>query len=291
MRLAPEVKDNIIRNAGAQNGKLVPNKNISVVGVGNPVLSGGLGSHYGARTGDKNGWRTIGILLVSVNGFKIENLTLQNTQAWGISVESGSSNGRISNITFDDKNDMRNQDGVDIRKGCHDITIENIFGSVGDDAVALTGYIASVTPEKRVIGGEGMQYGGRWETGADDIYNITIRNVRAKCLGGHGIVRLLNQDGVNMYNIIVRDIVDTAVGDEPRAQATVRIGDIRFYKQRRSQMGEMRNILVDGVMAKGKVAVWIKGPLCDSAIRNVFTETPQTKRYDTSAPTERVILE
>lgn len=56
-------------------------------------------------------------------------------------------------------------------------------------------------------------------------------------------------------------------------------------------MGEMRNILVDGVMAKGKVAVWIKGPLCDSAIRNVFTETPQTKRYDTSAPTERVILE
>lgn len=129
VRLAPEVKDNIIRNAGAQNGKLVPNKNISVVGVGNPVLSGGLGSHYGARTGDKNGWRTIGILLVSVNGFKIENLTLQNTQAWGISVESGSSNGRISNITFDDKNDMRNQDGVDVRKGCHDITIENIFAA------------------------------------------------------------------------------------------------------------------------------------------------------------------
>lgn len=292
VRLAPDVKDNIIRNAGAQNGKLAPNKNISIVGVGNPVLSGGLKCHYGARSGDKNGWRTIGILLVSVKGFKIENLTLQNTQAWGISVESGSSDGRISNITFDDKNDMRNQDGVDIRKGCHDIVIENIFGRVGDDAVALTGYRTPPVPEdKRVFGGDGMQYGGRWETGADDIYNITIKNVQAKCLGGHGIVRLLNQDGVNMYNIIVRDIVDTATGNEPRAQATIRIGDIRFYKQRRSQMGEMRNILVDGVMAKGKVAVWIKGPLCDSAIRNVFTETSQTKRYDTSVPTERVILE
>ncbi len=291
VRLAPDVKDNIIRSAGAQNGTLTPNKNISIVGVGNPVLSGGLRSHYGARTGDKNGWRTIGILLVSVDGFKIENLTLQNTQAWGISIESGSSNGRISNITFDDKNDMRNQDGVDIRKGCHDITIENIFGSVGDDAVALTGYILPVAPEKRVIGGDGMQYGGRWESGADDIYNITIKNVRAKCLGGHGIVRLLNQDGVNMYNIIVRDIVDTATGNEPRAQATIRIGDTRFWKQRRSKMGEMRNILVDGVMAKGKVAVWIKGPLCDSAIRNVFTETPQTQRYDAPEPKERVIME
>ena len=291
VRLAPDTRDNIIRSAGAQNGKLSPNKNISIVGVGNHVLSGGLGSHYGARTGDKNGWRTIGILLVSVNGFKIENLTLQNTQAWGISIESGSSNGRISNITFDDKNDMRNQDGVDIRKGCHDITIENIFGRVGDDAVALTGYKLPIVPEKRVLGGDGMQYGGNWETGTDDIYNITIKNVRAKCLGGHGIVRLLNQDGVNMYNIIVRDIVDTATGSEPRAQATIRIGDTGYYMQRRSQMGEMRNILVDGVMAKGKVAVWIKGPLCDSAIRNVFTETPQTQRYDAPEPKERVIME
>ena len=94
-----------------------------------------------------------------------------------------------------------------------------------------------------------------------------------------------------MYNIIVRDIVDTATGNEPRAQATIRIGDTRFWKQRRSKMGEMRNILVDGVMAKGKVAVWIKGPLCDSAIRNVFTETPQTQRYDAPEPKERVIME
>lgn len=291
VRLSPDTKDNIIRSAGANNGKLIPNKNISIVGVGNPVLSGGLKCHYGERSGDKNGWRTIGILMVSVNGFKIENLTLQNTQAWGISIESGSSNGRISNITFDDKNDMRNQDGVDIRKGCHDILIENIFGSVGDDAVALTGYLLPVPEDKRVIGGDGMQYGGRWASGSDDIYNITIKNVQAKCMGGHGIVRLLNQDGVKMYNIIVRDIIDTATGDDPRAQATIRIGDSRFFKQRRSKMGEMYNIVVDTVLAKGKYAVWIKGPLCDSRIRNIISESPTAGQFNISAPTERVVIE
>lgn len=291
VRLSPDTKDNIIRSAGASGGKLTPNKNISILGVGNPVLSGGLKCHYGERSGDKNGWRTIGILMVSVNGFKIENLTLQNTQAWGISIESASCNGRISNITFDDKNDMRNQDGVDIRKGCHDILIENIFGSVGDDAVALTGYLLDIPQDKRVIGGDGMQYGGKWATGADDIYNITIKNVQAKCVGGHGIVRLLNQDGVNMYNIIVRDIVDTAAGNDPRAQAAIRIGDKRFWHIRRSNMGEMRNISIDTVMSKGKRAVWIRGPLCDSRIRNIFPESPDSTKVNIDAPTERVVVE
>ena len=291
VRLSPGVKDNIIRNAGAVVGKLAPNRNISITGVGKAVLSGGVESHYAPVSGDRNGWRTIGILFCGVRGFSIENITLQNTQAWGISVENGSCDGRISNITFDDKNDIRNQDGVDIRKGCHDITIENIFGSVGDDAVALTGLMRDVKPQDRKVGGSGMQFGGDWSTGDDDIYNITIRNVRAKCLGGHGIIRLLNQDGIRMYNIIVRDVVDTAAGADPRAQATIRIGDVNYWSIRRSKMGEMRNILIDGVMARGKVAVWIKGPLSDSAIRNVFVDSGETKRYDISAPTENVILD
>lgn len=290
VRLAPGTKDNLIRNAGAQITGISTNRNITVRGIGKAVLSGGFTNHYAPnRSGDVNGWRTIGILFCAVEGFTIENLTLHCTQAWGISVENGCCDGRISNIFFEDKNENRNQDGVDVRKGCHDILIENIFGRVGDDAVALTGLRR--TEEQRTITYDRMQIGGNWETGSDDIYNITIRNVQTKCLGGHGIVRLLNQDGVKMYNIIVRDVIDTATGNEPRAQATVRIGDVRYWQIRRSELGEMRNILVDGVMAKGKVGVTIKGPLQDAVIRNIFIENPSVKKYEIAAPVERVRLD
>lgn len=39
-----------------------------------------------------------------------------------------------------DEIDRFNQDGVDVRKGCHNLVIENISGVTGDDAVALTAY-------------------------------------------------------------------------------------------------------------------------------------------------------
>ena len=288
VRLAPGVQDNIIRNAGATLEQITTNRNITVTGSGHAVLSGGLKAHFNPP-GDKSGWRTIGILFCAVEGFTIENVTLHETQAWGISVENGCCDGRISNITFRDTNRMPNQDGVDVRKGCHDILIENIFGRVGDDAVALTGLRNDKADRNPGI--RRMQIGGNWPTANDDIYNVTIRNVQTKCVGGHGIVRLLNQDGVRMYNIIVRDVMDTATGKDPRAQATIRIGDVNYSSIRRSQMGEMRNVLVDGVIAKGRVGVWIKGPLQDSVIRNVFLPDSKTKKYDVTAPLERVELE
>ncbi len=288
VQLAPGVRDNILRNAAARLGEPCTNRNVVVRGVGRATLCGGTAPHFDPP-GDRSGYRTIGVLLCGVRGFVVENLTLRETQAWGISMENGCSDGRISNIRFDDSNLMPNQDGVDVRKGCHDILIENITGRVGDDAVALTGLMrerASAAPSERM-----MQIGGNWPTGDDDIYNVTIRNVQCKCMGGHGIVRLLNQDGVKMYNVIVRDVVDTASGADPRAQATIRIGDTAYSGIRRSRMGEMRNVLVDGVMARGRVAVWVKGPLQDSVIRNVFLPDPATRRIDASAPMERVTVD
>ena len=286
VRLAPGTRDNLIRNAGAGKEPVEGNDNIRILGVGNAVLSGGLEAHFDPP-GDKSGWRTIGVLLCGVRHFTIEGLTLEETQAWAVSVENGCTDGRIANLAFRNTNKFPNQDGVDVRKGCHDILIENISGVTGDDAVALTG----LRNEKPSPGVRGMQVGGNAPRPDDDIYNITVRNVRAKVAGGHHIVRLLNQDGIKLYNIFVSDIMDASGPKDPRVQAGVKIGDTRYGSMSQCQLGDTYNIFVDNVLTRGKTGVKIQGPLKNAVLRNIVGYDGCTNLVERSAPTENVAID
>lgn len=289
VQLYPGTKDNIIRNAGAVEGCITTNRNITVYGKGRAVLCGGTENHYAPnRSGDANGWPSIGILFCAVDGFVIENLTLRETQCWGISVENGCVNGRIASIRFEDSNKMRNQDGIDVRKGCHDIVIENISGVCGDDVVALTALRSDKPLE---AGRKAMQIGGRFPTADDDVYGITIRNVRARCAGGHGLVRLLCQDGVKMHHITVSNIVETAnvKAGEPASPA-LRIGDVRYWSICPAKIGDMHDIFVTDISSKTQAAVMINGMLSDAVVRNVRTAAGKT-RVQVNAKTKNVLLE
>lgn len=288
VRLAPGTRDNLVRNAGTAKEPMEEDRNIRILGVGNAVLSGGTEAHFDPP-GDRSGWRTIGVLLCGVKGFTIEGLTLEETQAWAISVEHGCTDGRIANLTFRNTNKYPNQDGVDIRKGCHDILIENITGETGDDTVALTGLRnnkAATNPGVRT-----MQIGGNAPRPDDDIYNITVRNVRAKVAGGHHIVRLLNQDGIKLYNIFVRDVVDASGPQEPRVQAAVKIGDTRYWSLYQSQLGDTYNVFVDTVLSRGRTAVRIQGPLKNAVLRNIVGYDGCTNLVEKSAPTENLSVD
>ena len=287
VRLAPGTKDNLIRNAGTVKAPLEGNANIRILGVGNAVLSGGLAAHFDPP-GDKSGWRTIGVLLCGVRHFTLEGFTLEETQAWAVSVENGCSDGRIANLAFKNTNKYPNQDGVDIRKGCHDILIENITGETGDDTVALTG----LRNDKQTNPGtRSMQVGGNEPRPDDDIYNITIRHVRAKVAGGHHIVRLLNQDGIRLYNIFISDVMDASVAGEPRVQAGVKIGDLRYWTMSQCRMGETYNVFVDNVLTRGKAGVRIQGPLKNAVLRNIVGYGGCTNLVEQTAPTENVIID
>ncbi|MDD4019529.1 MAG: hypothetical protein PHV28_16490 [Kiritimatiellae bacterium] len=99
-----------------------------------------------------------------------------------------------------------------MRKGCHHIVIRDVFGVTGDDSVALTGLRSSV--DGSVTGR--MHVGDAYPAASDDIHDVIIRNVRTFVAGGHHTVRLLNHDGIKLYNISVSDVVDqSAPGPEP----------------------------------------------------------------------------
>lgn len=288
VRLAPGTQDNLIRNAGTASEPMETNANIRIVGVGNAVLSGGLQAHFNPP-GDKSGWRTIGVLLCGVTGFTIEGFAMEETQAWAVSVENGCSGGRIANLEFRNTNKYPNQDGVDIRKGCHDILIENITGETGDDTVALTGLRNDKA--KKDPGIRTMQVGGNAPRENDDIYNITVRNVRAKVAGGHHIVRLLNQDGVKLYNVFIRDVMDASGPGDPRVQAGVKIGDLRYWSLSQCRLGDTYNIFVDNVLTRGKTGVRIQGPLKNAVLRNIVGYGGCTNLVERAAPTENVVVD
>jgi len=287
VELAAGTQDNIVRNAGAAEGKTVPNRGIRILGRNGAVLSGGRRNHYlPRRSGDPNGWRSVGILLCDVSDYEIGGFAMEETQCWAISQER-CCRGRVHDLTFGSTDLMFNQDGVDVRKGCHDLVIENIFGSTGDDAVALTAYRDAPGAAPRY----GMQIGGNAHLGAgDDVYNVTIRNVKAKSAGGHGVIRLLVCDGIQMHHVTVENVVDTATGNEKCPQATIRIGDKHYHKIRHCELGEMHHITVRDVQASGPVAVWVKGPLNDSSVVGI-KPAPGGRRYDITAPTERVTFD
>ena len=137
-------------------------------------------------------WRNIGILMAFVDNFSIQNVALKDSHCWAVSLER-CAHGTLRDLDFAStetrmidgvRQTILNQDGIDLRMGCHDILIENITGFTGDDLIALTaipkaGSIAGRTGSTMVSSCHDRGQG------QDDIRHIIIRNVRGHCASGH----------------------------------------------------------------------------------------------------------
>lgn len=160
-------------------------------------------------------WRCIGIPLANVQNFSIENVRIVKPHGWGISLEA-CAYGRISKIDFDacmykEINGMRmnteNQDGIDIRNGCHNIIISDITGQTGDNMIALT-----------AIASNGFIPGGSlrnthvihndWSRRDRDIHDIIISNVMAHSYLCY-VIRL-RPGNARIWNVSISNVIDNA---------------------------------------------------------------------------------
>ena len=196
--------DNVFRNENMYTEGFADaakeQKNIFITGIGNAVIDGGEPNGLTEKTSLKNGnphiiWNNT-ILLHNVDGFAIENIKIINQRWWAIDLIF-TTNGKVDNVTFDAKDNIPNQDGLDLRCGCHNISISNIFGQAGDDLVALSGFmgfertLGLIIPEKD-----------------KDIYNVTIRNVVGTSVT-KAVVALRNHDEIKLYDITVDGVTVT----------------------------------------------------------------------------------
>ncbi len=238
---------------------------------------------YGTDAGKENesqygDWRGIGILFANTDNFSISGLKIVESHGWGISLEA-CSNGRVEQIEFDarmHKNidgmemNMENQDGIDLRNGCHHITISDITGCTGDDVIALTA-IASNTQYRP--GGSFKSthvMHNDWSRREKDIHDITIRNVTAHsylCW----VVRLLPAM-TKIYNVIIDSVIDTAT-DCNAASGTLLLGDGGNYGENRPD--SMQNISISNVNCNSRIGITVAGFLTDSVISNVINRNPK----------------
>ena len=220
-------------------------------------------------------WRGIGILFAMVKNFSISCLTIRESHGWGISLEA-CFDGYIEKIHFDARmskmidgmlHNMENQDGVDLRNGCHDITVSDITGETGDDVVALTAIAAR---ERKFVPGGSLRsthvMHNDWTRRAPDIYNIIIRNIRAYsslCF----LVRLLPCES-QIRNVIIDGVVDTSP-DGSFFWGGILLGEWdRHYGK--NLPGSLKNITVSNVVVRNAgEAITVLGYLEDSAITNV----------------------
>ncbi len=217
LRQADGCFDNLFKNSAARTeaGKLLSERqyDIRIWGTGNAVMDGGIPNgtterNLKAGTAPKEAYfahpdtMIVNCLIHFSNTERvvIENLRIINQRYWAVTFHY-SAQVRISDIHFVSCAHVPNQDGIDLRAGCSGFIIENISGYTQDDTVALTD-LQRPGNFDNYCKVEGME---------DDIHHVVIRNVTSNTVCAQ--VRLLNQFGNKIYNVIIENVQNYAETD------------------------------------------------------------------------------
>lgn len=286
LRMADNTFCNMFTNENCRTEKGRTNEgtdhNITIEGKGTVILDGGTYNGLGERNSLKDGNPPISvnnmILFANVERFQISGLSIRNQRWWAMNfiycchgkirdIDFCSNplvvdeSGKVS-IGFQDTPDqanhlVKNGDGIDLRAGCHDIMIENITGFCEDDTIAFTGLNGKL--EKR-YGVEGA---------CSDMYNLIVRNVNACSFCS--IVRLLNQSGVKLFNVLIDGVYDDSRSCRymDKGLFGIRIGDVHMYGDRHATEDECFNITVKNVFTRAKCVLDIAGSMKDVTLENI----------------------
>lgn len=237
------------------------------------------GTDFGKENESQYGdWRGIGILFANTEDFSIENIRIVESHGWGISLEA-CAYGRVEKIDFDAcmskvidgmRQNMENQDGIDIRNGCHHITISDISGHTGDDVVALTAIASPILRKGGVLKSTHVM-GSDWSKRERDIHDIIIRNVKAYSNLCY-TVRLLPANA-KIYNIVIDGIIDTST-DTVACNGCILLGEADGAYGENPKDG-MRFITISNVISNSKKAIIVAGYISDSVISNVVNRNPE----------------
>ena len=167
-----------------------------------------------------------------------------------------------------------NQDGIDLRCGCHDILIQDITGGTGDDIVALTA-IKSLNSDFSPAGTLGRTHitNNDYTNRDADIHDIIIRNIKGYSKGGLCFhVRLLPVN-TKIYNIIIDGVIDTS----PEG---FRAGGVILLGEHDTSYGDnpydgISNISISNVICDSKEAILVLGYVKNSVITNIINRNPE----------------
>lgn len=216
--------------------------------------------------GDFWGWRTYSVCLSNCDGFELSGIYFDKSRCWTASFDR-CTNGLIQDITLN--TDCKNGDGIDIRSGCHHITILNIGGTTADDTVACTALNLSAA-QKFPIGKylypmepcACLSERTRYDL---DISDILIENVHSN--GYHHGVICLAADGHKVHDIRISGVVETNADDSMKRESVVKIYT-GFGNS--CSTGDLYNIQVENVLASyAESALYSNTKLENCSLKNI----------------------
>lgn len=276
--------DNVFRNFDDDNVRSTleeEQENIIIRGVGNAVIDGGVHNGLLQSNSEKNGLPHVEknnvIRLHNLRGLKLLDFTILNQRWWAINLHYVEE-GLISGLKIKCDNGCHNQDGIDLRSGCNNIILENLYGYSGDDFIALTGFYGARESNKYAVKGKSI-----------DIHDIVIKNIvatSAEC----AVIGIRNQDGVKMYNITVDTVHDTVPSDRladkepsfvfgfdinayksPKSPyTTIRIGQDGYVHFNETKLGDVYGIHVTNIHTRTNCAVMLNENIKDSYFGNIY---------------------
>lgn len=195
----------------------------------------------------------IAVVFQNVERVHVSGLRFIHTRYWSMCFWFCSF-GTVRDISVEAMNNVPNQDGINLRVGCHNFLLENINGLTGDDTVALT-----AMDRKRCERSDMCP----------DIHHVIIRNIRSRQTGECDIIRILNRGGPQIYNILIDGVMDlTDPYETDRPLAAIRIGDLCDYPIRLNKLGEVRNLVIRNVSCRGRFGAYIANSLADAVFDN-----------------------
>lgn len=237
---------------------------ITILGEGNVCLSGGehngLVEHTALRYGLPHVWVNTMFLWINVRNLRVENLHIQRHRWWAMT-HLYCRDVKLKNIDFYAEPHVPNMDGIDLRVGCTGFEIENITGRTGDDTVAMTALSGRY---ERLCAVEGKP---------SDISHVKIRNVLSDPFRMLN-VRVLNQDGNQVYDIDIDTVMDTSeFKSKAKPKAAIGIGTQGsvYTSMAHAQLEDTRQIHAQNIYTRGSIGVRFDEFCCDSTFRNVKT--------------------
>lgn len=273
--------DNFVLNPADPHGfplKINPISDIRIIGMNAAKLEGPdilprmmhptMGNEQ-EMVGDYWGWRNFQVCLSRCTNFELAGFTYTKPRSWANSFDR-CSYGYIHDL--DITSTVKNGDGVNIRLGCHNITIENIKGHTSDDLVAINSvtlgttypvlrYVYPLDPSSYLID-EGEDIRER------DIYNITISNIQSSTSLYSHAVALLSRNGHKIYNVHIYNITD----GNPVSKSD-RLAIVGSYKGYSSGYipGDIHGIRINHIVSNSaKKAIVFNDPVRDVWMNNVI---------------------
>lgn len=210
---------------------------ISVVGIGDAVLDGGIHNQLKSRNAEKYGMaieQNACILLSDVKNARFEQFQFKATR-WFALCATFCTGLKVSGINFVNYPLWPELGGIMLRSGCKQVLAENLTGITGEDLV----YIKALATDG-TMGGQCV-----------DIEDIHVRNTSVnvtRCT----VVRMVAHDGRKIKNVLAESLLDPSLPEEKKLPwAAVAVGSSLLYTERPGTCQDITDIVVRDVYSRG----------------------------------------